>query len=543
MRTAAVIALALGVLATGGGGTTMAADANHRQYEAEIKPLLARRCQACHGALAQEAGLRLDTAALARTGGDSGPAVLAGDAASSLLVARISDPDPLSRMPPEGEGEPLTSAEVALLSAWIDAGAPAPEDEQPEADPRDHWAFQPLKRPPIPSMAVASSPSSGNEPLHPLDAFINSRLTAAGLTPQGEAPQHVLIRRLYLDLLGVPPSPSELTALMADTSSDWYPQLVDQLLNDPRYGQRWARHWMDIWRYSDWWGLGKQLRNSQEHMWHFRDWIVESLNDDLGYDEMVRLMLAADELHPDDLDRLRATGFLARNWFLFNRTPWMDDTVEHVGKAFLGLTTNCAKCHDHKYDPISQKNYYQLRAFFEPLHVRIDVVPGQPDLASDGVPRVFDALLDEPTYRFERGDDSKPDTSEVMQPGVPDLLAFDALEITPVSLPKTAFEPARRPWVIEAHISQLKAAVETATTSTAPQAVPLAKARLAACEQRATATRARWTLLDADANADLETLQAEATATARAAVKAEREVARLQTWISMEGITSKLSEA
>jgi len=543
MRTAAVIALALGVLATRGGGTTMAADANHRQYEAEIKPLLARRCQACHGALAQEAGLRLDTAALARTGGDSGPAVLAGDAASSLLVARISDPDPLSRMPPEGEGEPLTSAEVALLSAWIDAGAPAPEDEQPEADPRDHWAFQPLKRPPIPSMAVASSPSSGNEPLHPLDAFINSRLTAAGLTPQGEAPQHVLIRRLYLDLLGVPPSPSELTALMADTSSDWYPQLVDQLLNDPRYGQRWARHWMDIWRYSDWWGLGKQLRNSQEHMWHFRDWIVESLNDDLGYDEMVRLMLAADELHPDDLDRLRATGFLARNWFLFNRTPWMDDTVEHVGKAFLGLTTNCAKCHDHKYDPISQKNYYQLRAFFEPLHVRIDVVPGQPDLASDGVPRVFDALLDEPTYRFERGDDSKPDTSEVMQPGVPDLLAFDALEITPVSLPKTAFEPARRPWVIEAHISQLKAAVETATTSTAPQAVPLAKARLAACEQRATATRARWTLLDADANADLETLQAEATATARAAVKAEREVARLQTWISMEGITSKLSEA
>lgn len=543
MRTAAVIAFALGVLATGSGRTTMAADANHRQYEAEIKPLLARRCQACHGALAQEAGLRLDTAALARTGGDSGPAVLAGDAASSLLVARISDPDPLSRMPPEGEGEPLTPAEIAVLSAWIDAGAPAPEDEQPEADPRDHWAFQPLKRPPIPSTAAASSSSSGNEPLHPLDAFINSRLATAGLTPQGEAPQHVLIRRLYLDLLGVPPSPSEFAALLADSSTDWYPQLVDQLLDDPRYGQRWARHWMDIWRYSDWWGLGKQLRKSQEHMWHFRDWIVESLNDDLGYDEMVRLMLAADELHPDDLDRLRATGFLARNWFLFNRTPWMDDTVEHVGKAFLGLTTNCAKCHDHKYDPISQKDYYRLRAFFEPLHVRLDVVPGQPDLASDGIPRVFDALLDEPTYRFERGDDSKPDTSEVMQPGVPDLLAFDALAITPVSLPKTAFEPARRPWVIDTHVSQLKAAVEAATTSAAPQAVSLAKAQLAACEQRATATRARWTLLDAAANADLETLQAEAATAARAAVKAEREVARLQAWISMEGITSKLGEA
>ncbi|NNC89911.1 MAG: DUF1553 domain-containing protein, partial [Akkermansiaceae bacterium] len=136
------------------------------------------------------------------------------------------------------------------------------------------------------------------------------------------------------------------------------------LLNDPRHGERWARHWMDVWRYSDWWGLGQQLRYSQKHIWHWRDWIIESLNNDAPYDEMVRLMIAGDELHPGDLDKIRATGYLARNFTLFNRPQWMDATVEHVGKGLLGLTFNCARCHDHKYDPITQKDYYQLIAFF-----------------------------------------------------------------------------------------------------------------------------------------------------------------------------------
>ncbi len=139
---------------------------------------------------------------------------------------------------------------------------------------------------------------------------------------------------------------------LKDVNYGWYERLTDRLLDDPRYGQRWARHWMDIWRYSDWWGLGEQLRNSQLHMWHWRDWIVESLNKDLAYDEMVRLMLAGDELAPTDADKLRATGYLARNYFLFNRHQWMDETVEHVGKGLLGLTTNCAKCHDHNTTPL-----------------------------------------------------------------------------------------------------------------------------------------------------------------------------------------------
>ena len=222
---------------------------------------------------------------------------------------------------------------------------------------------------------------------------------------------------------------------------------------------------MDVWRYSDWWGLGDQLRNSQKHIWHWRDWIVESLNADTGYDEMVRLMLAADEIAPDDLSRQRATGFLARNWFLFNRTPWMDETVEHVAKGFLGLSLACAKCHDHKYDPLRQEDYYAMRAFFEPLHARLDVVPGEPDLERDGIPRVFDGLPDAPTFLFVRGEDTKPDTSRSIPPGVAAVFDFSPVLVRAVALPKSESQPARRPWVIDAHLAAARSRLEAARTA------------------------------------------------------------------------------
>ena len=148
---------------------------------------------------------------------------------------------------------------------------------------------------------------------------------------------------------------------------------------------------MDVWRYSDWAGYGAEVRDSQPHIWRWRDWIVESLNADKGYDRMVVEMLAADEVAPDDPAALRATGFLVRNWYKFNRNVWLDDTVEHTAKAFLGVTINCAHCHDHKYDPIAQEEYYRFRAFFEPHTMRTDPVPGQPDSAKDGLARVYDA--------------------------------------------------------------------------------------------------------------------------------------------------------
>jgi hypothetical protein len=239
-------------------------------------------------------------------------------------------------------------------------------------------------------------------------------------------------------------------------------EIVDELLNNPQHGERWARHWMDIWRYADWYGLGAQLRNSQKHIWHWRDWIVESLNEDKGYDRMILEMLAADELVPEDSKAIRATGFLARNYYLFNRTTWLDATIEHTGKAFIGLTLNCAKCHDHKYDPITHADYYRFRAIFEPHQVRLDPVPGVTDFEKDGLPRVFDNHLDIKTYLHLRGDPKNPDTNRVMQAGVPVVLSSFAPKIEPVKLPVSAYAPATRDYVQRDRLAVVEAAVATA---------------------------------------------------------------------------------
>lgn len=425
-------------------------------YLRDVKPLLQERCYACHGAIKQKKGLRLDTVAAMLQGSSDGPVIQPGHPSQSRIIQRVTATDIEDRMPPEHEGEPLTASQVKLLSDWIAAGAPAPADEKGETDPKDHWAFRECVRPPVPAMA------NSNWARNPIDAFIASQHVQQGLTPQPEAPREALLRRLYLDLVGLPPTAAEIAAANQVPSSGWYEKTVQRLLDDPRHGERWGRHWMDIWRYSDWWGLGDQLRNSQKHIWHWRDWIIESLNADMPYDKMVRLMLAADEIDPNDLDKLRATGFLARNYFLFNRNQWMEETVEHVSKGLLGLTMNCAKCHDHKYDPIPQAAFYQMRAFFEPYHVRLDIVPGEADLAKDGIPRIFDGQLDTPTYRFVRGQESQPDKSAVITPGVPALLAFKELLIQPVSLPIEAYQPERRPWVIEAYLAPARKKLDAA---------------------------------------------------------------------------------
>ena len=198
------------------------------------------------------------------------------------------------------------------------------------------------------------------------------------------------MRRVYLDLVGLPPTRDELAAFLADDSPNAYEAVVDRLLASPQYGERWARHWMDVWRYSDWAGYKEEIRNSARHIWRWRDWIVESLNADKGYDRMATEMLAGDELAPTDPNTLRATGFLVRNWEKFNRNSWLEATIEHTAKAFLGVTMNCCRCHDHKFDPISQVEYFQFRAIFEPHEVRTERVPGQPDVLKDGLPRICD---------------------------------------------------------------------------------------------------------------------------------------------------------
>jgi hypothetical protein len=408
-------------------------------YESKVKSILRERCFACHGPLRQEGDLRLDTVELMKKGGSSGSVIQPGDAKASLLVQRITAEDIEQRMPPEGEGEKVPLEIVQILSQWIQNGAASPRDEKPEPGPDQHWAYQPIVVPDASALAGETV----------LDAMIREQWGGQQLTPNPRAAPEVLLRRLYFDLIGLPPSQAEIAQLPKDYDAAWYEATVERLLRDPRYGERWGRHWMDIWRYSDWWGLGDQLRNSQQHIWHWRDWIIESLNQDRPYDEMVRLMLAADEYKPEDLSDLRATGFLVRNYFLFNRNQWLDDTVEHVSKGFLGITMNCAKCHDHKYDPISQVDYYQMRAIFEPYHVRLDMIEGVSDLNRNSIPRVFDGWLDLPTYRFVRGDEHQPDKSKAIVPGVPSFLASSTFHVESVALPPVAWQPERRSFVRE----------------------------------------------------------------------------------------------
>jgi hypothetical protein len=398
-------------------------------YRAEVKPILAAHCCRCHGPERHSAGLRLDTAAGIRKGSASGAVIVPGDAANSLLIAVVSGADDVSRMPPRGEL--LRGEEIALLRDWIDGGARAPEDDAPAEDSGTpappHWAFQPPVRPTVPVARNAAWVRN------PIDAFLAAGHEARGLSPSPTAPPGLLLRRVSLDLVGLPPTREELRAFLADDSQSAYERAVDRLLASPQYGERWGRHWMDVWRYSDpdgrkakkdiWWG--------NDHIWRWRDWIVNSLNADKGYDRMVVEMLAGDEAAPDDPEALAATGFLVRNWFKLSRNIWLNNTVEHTGKAFLGLTLNCARCHDHKYDPVSQKDYYRFRAFFEPHDVRTGAA-GEPGA---GVAHAYDARPEESTYVFVRGDERTPDRSVVITPEVPAALGGPRVDVRPVPAP------------------------------------------------------------------------------------------------------------
>lgn len=313
--------------------------------------------------------------------------------------------------------------------------------------------FETVQRPAVPVVKNATWVRN------PVDAFIAAEHEARGLKPRPEATKETLLRRVYLDLIGLNPTPEEQRQFLADPSSDAYEKVVERLLADPRHGERWGRHWMDVWRYSDWagWSGGNQIRDSKPHIWRWRDWIVESLNKDKGYDRMVLEMLAADELAPLDTDALRATGFLVRNFKMLSREQWMEDTLKHTSQAFLGVTLGCAKCHDHMADPISQREYYQLRAVFDPHDVRTDRIPGQLDTAKDGLVRAFDKKPEALTHLLIRGDERTPDTNKVMEAGVPFALCGltsaartgGKLAVEPVKLPHFAAQPDQREFVLQ----------------------------------------------------------------------------------------------
>jgi hypothetical protein len=441
-------------------------------YVRDIAPIFSQRCVKCHGPVKQKNALRLDHPAHIREGGDTGLAIIPGDSGKSLLIGAITGTAGF-RMPPEEAGEPLTDSQVALLKAWIDQNAPAPQLPLPPEPPK-YWAYARPVAAPIPK--IKNHAWAANE----IDSFLAADYEAHRLHPAPPARPEVLLRRVYLDLVGVPPTPTQLRAFLDDKSAQAYEKVVDELLASPLYGQRWGRHWMDIWRYSDWYGWKDELRNSQRHLWRWRDWIVESLNKDLGYDQMIVQMLAGDEIAPADPDTLRATGFLARNYSKFSRDNWLDTTVEHTAKAFLGVTMNCARCHSHKYDPVTQRDYYRFRAFFEPYDVRTERVPGQANPDADGVARVYDAHLDMPTYLFVRGNDKEPDKDHPMVPLTPRALGGLPIDVKPVALPLFAWYPNLQPFVEQETVAATQAKIDAANAALAQsrQAVADAKKKL-----------------------------------------------------------------
>lgn len=457
-------------------------------YLRQVKPIFEKRCSACHGALKQESGLRLDAGSFILKGADSGPVVIPGDAAKSAITARIETTDEAIKMPPKGEGTPLTADEIAILKAWISHGAKYPENEPPPADPRAHWAFQRPVRVPL-DIARAAAPSqstSRGQPgfeqpaaQNPIDLLVAKKHAEFGLTSQPPASKAIQLRRVYLDLLGLPPTRDQLQDFLADNEPDAYERVVTRLLESPRYGERWARHWMDVWRYSDWYGrrMVPDVWNSAPQIWRWRDWIVRSLNEDRGYDWMVKAMLAGDEIAPGDPATEVATGYLVRNWYALNPNDWMRSNVEHTGKAFLGLTFNCAHCHDHKYDPITQNDYFRFRAFFEPIGIRQDRWPGESDpgpfqeysystlrkIVRVGSVRIYDKNPQAPTWFYTMGDERNRLSERGSIPaGLPTFLGGDKATIAPVSLPPQEWHPSLHANIHETVLKDFQAAITTA---------------------------------------------------------------------------------
>lgn len=361
-------------------------------YSRDVKPLLARHCAGCHGPARQQSGLRVDTGQALRTGGDSGPAVIVGDAPRSLLIHAVTGTEGASKMPPEGPG--LATAEVDMLRRWIQMGArfPSTEVAEPAIRPRtEHWAFQPVR------IMVATPRPDWNGLNSPLDVFVREKLLEAGLTPSPLADRPTRARRAALDLCGVPPTPEDIQDFLDDPRPDAYERWIDRLLASPHFGERWARDWLDIARYADSNGFTRDMPRT---IWKYRDWVIAAFNANQPFDEFVLDQLAGDLRPEPTLDQRVATGF-HRNTLINEeggtdpeqfRVEAVVDRVNTTGTVFLGLTVGCAQCHDHKYDPISQRDYFQLFAYFnstvflgnDPAAPRIDVP--SPDQIARGEP-------------------------------------------------------------------------------------------------------------------------------------------------------------
>ncbi len=326
-------------------------------FDQKVRPLLERRCTECHGERKQKADLRLDVKALAFKGGENGAAIVPGESARSLLFQRVISTDKNERMPPKGD--PLTAEETGILKSWIDAGAPWPENAADKAAAVDkrlqHWSLHPVK----PAQDGRAS----------VDFFVATKLKDAGLSPAAEADRRTLIRRASLDVIGLPPAPEEVEAFVADKDPKAYDKLIERLLASPRFGERWARHWLDVVRFAE--SDGFETNRARSNAWPYRDYVIRAFNGDKPYDQFIREQLAGDALGED-----AATGFLvggavdrvkSKDPVLTanQRADELHDMVSTTAATFVGLTLNCARCHDHKFDPIPTKDYYGFVAMLQ----------------------------------------------------------------------------------------------------------------------------------------------------------------------------------
>jgi cytochrome c553 len=352
-------------------------DAKMRFFEDRIRPILAEKCYNCHGQGEKiRAGLELTWKGGWEKGGDSGPPIIPGDPEKSLLIKAVRYTDPDLQMPPKGQK--LSDNQIADLVAWIKMGAPDPRTTQPPpgkanvvavgaveygGGSKDHWSFKPLTKPSLPSVKNDSWPR--NE----VDRFILAKLEENGMTPNEAADKRALIRRVYYDLIGLPPTPEQAQAFVADESPNAFEKVVDQLLASPQYGVRWGRHWLDVARYSDTKGQFDRKRESSiyPYAWTYRDYVIKAFNDDKPYDRFIFEQLAADRMPVSGTNAppQAALGFLTLgDHFSGNMSDILNDRIDVVSKAFLGLTVSCARCHDHKFDPIPQADYYSLHGIF-----------------------------------------------------------------------------------------------------------------------------------------------------------------------------------
>jgi mono/diheme cytochrome c family protein len=379
-------------------GTPVALDPAAVQFfESKVRPILVENCYKCHGPEKQKGGLRLDSSAALREGADSGPIIVLGKPKESVLIRAINHEGP--EMPPKSK---LNPQDIAALTEWVAKGAPWPEAHgvqsahlDIEKAKRTYWAFLPVKDRPRPVVKNTAWP------MNPIDHFILAKLEEKGLQPVPAADKRTLIRRATFDLIGLPPAPEAIDAFVADQSPEAFSRVVDGLLASPQYGERWGRHWLDLVRYAD--TAGDNSDYPVPRIYKYRNWVIRAFNQDKPYDQFLQEQIAGDLMRAtsaqDKYDKIIATGYLANarrfggykdDDSIYPRYPWhltIEDTIDNLGRTVLGLTINCTRCHDHKFDPLTNEDYYALYGFFQSTRYP------WPGIEDDKVPRDFVPLV------------------------------------------------------------------------------------------------------------------------------------------------------